>query len=168
MLGRAITLYCDLIARAAIDGIERAQGAVGADLGAAEEPIAEAGLQNGDAPRLKRPCKLKDAERRPRKKAARGEGKDRWQGPRPGVRSLPASPKPAVSEEQGATGDATETKDCRGGERLTRMRRLLRPTRQRRKKASETASTRYHATDGAIEADLMATISATHGEGAAR
>ncbi|MGB3022338.1 MAG: 30S ribosomal protein S2, partial [Methyloceanibacter sp.] len=47
--GRAITLYCDLIARAAIDGIERAQGATGADLGAAEEPAAEPGLDEGEA-----------------------------------------------------------------------------------------------------------------------
>ncbi|MGI9426928.1 MAG: 30S ribosomal protein S2 [Hyphomicrobiaceae bacterium] len=39
--GRAITLYCDLIARAAIDGIERAQVATGVDIGAAAEPIAE-------------------------------------------------------------------------------------------------------------------------------
>lgn len=39
--GRAITLYCDLIARAAIDGIERAQAASGVDLGAAEAPLAE-------------------------------------------------------------------------------------------------------------------------------
>jgi small subunit ribosomal protein S2 len=35
--GRAITLYCDLIARAAIDGISRGQGAAGVDIGAAEE-----------------------------------------------------------------------------------------------------------------------------------
>jgi small subunit ribosomal protein S2 len=35
--GRAITLYCDLIARAAIDGIERAQGIAGVDIGAGEE-----------------------------------------------------------------------------------------------------------------------------------
>ena len=35
--GRAITLYCDLIARAAIDGIGRAQGEAGIDVGAAEE-----------------------------------------------------------------------------------------------------------------------------------
>ena len=35
--GRAITLYCDLIAKAAIDGIGRAQGEAGIDLGAAEE-----------------------------------------------------------------------------------------------------------------------------------
>jgi small subunit ribosomal protein S2 len=38
---RAITLYCDLIAKAAIDGISRAQGERGVDTGAAAEPIAE-------------------------------------------------------------------------------------------------------------------------------
>jgi small subunit ribosomal protein S2 len=35
--GRAIALYCDLVARAAIDGISRGQGAAGMDIGAAEE-----------------------------------------------------------------------------------------------------------------------------------
>ena len=39
---RAINLYCDLVARAAIDGISRSQGAAGMDVGAAEAPIAEA------------------------------------------------------------------------------------------------------------------------------
>jgi small subunit ribosomal protein S2 len=39
--GRAISLYCELIARAAIDGISRAQGDLGIDIGAAEEPLAE-------------------------------------------------------------------------------------------------------------------------------
>ena len=39
--GRAITLYCDLIAKAAIDGISRAQGDLGIDIGAAERPIVE-------------------------------------------------------------------------------------------------------------------------------
>ena len=39
--GRAITLYCDLVARAAIDGIQRGQAASGIDLGAAESPLAE-------------------------------------------------------------------------------------------------------------------------------
>jgi small subunit ribosomal protein S2 len=38
---RAITLYCDLIARAAIDGISRAQGEAGMDTGAAAHPVAE-------------------------------------------------------------------------------------------------------------------------------
>jgi small subunit ribosomal protein S2 len=39
--GRAISLYCDLIARAAIDGISRSQGALGVDVGASENPMAE-------------------------------------------------------------------------------------------------------------------------------
>jgi small subunit ribosomal protein S2 len=39
--GRAITLYCDLIARAAIDGISRGQGDVGIDIGASENPMVE-------------------------------------------------------------------------------------------------------------------------------
>jgi small subunit ribosomal protein S2 len=42
--GRAITLYCDLAARAAIDGISHAQGEVGVDLGAAEKPLIEESL----------------------------------------------------------------------------------------------------------------------------
>jgi small subunit ribosomal protein S2 len=39
--GRAITLYCELVARAAIDGISRAQGEMGIDIGAAEAPVVE-------------------------------------------------------------------------------------------------------------------------------
>jgi small subunit ribosomal protein S2 len=39
--GRAITLYCDLVARAAIDGIERGQVQAGVDIGAAEAPPEE-------------------------------------------------------------------------------------------------------------------------------
>ena len=39
--GRAISLYCDLVAKAAIDGIWRGQGDMGVDLGAAEEPMVE-------------------------------------------------------------------------------------------------------------------------------
>jgi small subunit ribosomal protein S2 len=40
--GRAITLYCDLMARAALDGLERAQGSSGVDIGASDSPPAEA------------------------------------------------------------------------------------------------------------------------------
>lgn len=47
--GRAIALYCDLIAKAAIDGISRAQGSSGMDLGASEEPMAEELPANDDA-----------------------------------------------------------------------------------------------------------------------
>jgi len=83
--GRAITLYCDLIARAAIDGIERAQGSAGVDLGAAEEPGAEPGLE-GEA------AGGKGSEHRKKSKTARGvaNGKAKPQAKR--------SPKP--SEEQ--------------------------------------------------------------------
>jgi len=47
--GRAIALYCDLVAKAAIDGISRSQGALGIDIGAAEAPDAEAAVTATDA-----------------------------------------------------------------------------------------------------------------------
>jgi small subunit ribosomal protein S2 len=59
--GRAITLYCDLIARAALDGLERSQTSAGVDVGAAEAPPPEilpagevaktGGFKGIDAPR---------------------------------------------------------------------------------------------------------------------
>ncbi len=39
--GRAVALYCDLVARACIEGISLAQSGSGVDVGAAEEPLAE-------------------------------------------------------------------------------------------------------------------------------
>jgi small subunit ribosomal protein S2 len=39
--GRAIALYCDLISRAAIEGISQAQTGAGRDIGASENPVAE-------------------------------------------------------------------------------------------------------------------------------
>ncbi|HSM39243.1 MAG TPA: 30S ribosomal protein S2 [Afifellaceae bacterium] len=47
--GRAIALYCDLVARAALDGISRSQGELGVDIGASEEVPVEVALQNGAA-----------------------------------------------------------------------------------------------------------------------
>ena len=38
---RAISMYCDLVARAAIDGISRSQGASGVDVGSFEAPVEE-------------------------------------------------------------------------------------------------------------------------------
>ncbi|HFB2047917.1 MAG: 30S ribosomal protein S2 [Hyphomicrobiaceae bacterium] len=43
--GRAVTLYCDLIARAAIDGIEKSSVEAGADIGSFEMPLDEAGAE---------------------------------------------------------------------------------------------------------------------------
>ena len=48
--GRAISLYCDLVARAAIDGISRGQGELGLDIGAAEAPIIEEMPANTNEP----------------------------------------------------------------------------------------------------------------------
>jgi small subunit ribosomal protein S2 len=48
--GRAIALYCDLIARAAIDGISRGQGDLGIDIGASESPMAEELPANANVP----------------------------------------------------------------------------------------------------------------------
>ncbi len=39
--GRALTLYCDLVARAALDGLERGQSSAGVDIGAADAPPVE-------------------------------------------------------------------------------------------------------------------------------
>ena len=47
---RALALYCDLIARAAIDGIERQQGAMGMDIGASVETPVEPVLEEAPAP----------------------------------------------------------------------------------------------------------------------
>ncbi len=46
--GRAIALYCDLVARAALDGISRGQGDVGVDVGASEDVPYEPGLEEGE------------------------------------------------------------------------------------------------------------------------
>jgi small subunit ribosomal protein S2 len=44
--GRAVALYCDLIARAAIDGISRGQGEAGVDIGASEQVPVEPTLED--------------------------------------------------------------------------------------------------------------------------
>ena len=88
----------DLIAKAALDGIERAQGAVGIDVGAAEEPIAEPGLEGEEG--SERPAQQ---DRRPKKKPARsearssGKGGARGDGKRP-----PRKPRAAQSADEGA------------------------------------------------------------------
>jgi small subunit ribosomal protein S2 len=46
--GRAVALYCDLVARAALDGISRGQGEAGVDVGASEEVPYEAALEEGE------------------------------------------------------------------------------------------------------------------------
>ncbi|RVD10797.1 30S ribosomal protein S2, partial [Mesorhizobium sp. M7A.F.Ca.ET.027.02.1.1] len=52
---RAIQLYCDLIAKAAIDGIARQQGALGVDIGASVEAPVEPALDPAPAPASEAP-----------------------------------------------------------------------------------------------------------------
>ncbi len=77
--GRAITLYCDMVARAAIDGIERAQGSAGVDLGAAEEPgepLDEEGEGKAVAARPKPRAPAPSGERKgPRRKPGRSDSR---------------------------------------------------------------------------------------------
>ena len=66
---RAIQLYCDLVSRAAIDGISRSQGAAGVDIGEAEAPIAE------PLPEAAEPETLRDRAVRTAHRAARRAGR---------------------------------------------------------------------------------------------
>jgi small subunit ribosomal protein S2 len=101
--GRAITFYCDLVAKAALDGIERAQGAVGMDLGAAEEPVAEPGL-DGEGESAERPA---HAARRPKKRPVRSEARGPGRGgARADGKQPPRKPKEAADADKG-----TETQE---------------------------------------------------------
>lgn len=71
--GRAVSLFCDLIARAAIDGIERAQGSAGIDIGESESPAAEGALAKSGEDK---PAKAKDAKA-PAKKAEDKKSEDK-------------------------------------------------------------------------------------------
>ncbi len=48
--GRAVALYCDLVARAALEGISRGQGESGVDVGASEEVPYEPALEEAQEP----------------------------------------------------------------------------------------------------------------------
>ena len=87
--GRAITLYCDLIAKAVIDGIERAQGQAGIDTGEAAEPVEQA-LAADDAP-------AQDEKAEPAAKAAEAaDVKAKSDKPEPKKKKEPAAEKPAA------------------------------------------------------------------------
>jgi small subunit ribosomal protein S2 len=60
--GRAISLYCDLVARAAIDGISRGHGELGIDIGAAEAPAVEELPANTNEPPAAQPEPIEQFE----------------------------------------------------------------------------------------------------------
>jgi small subunit ribosomal protein S2 len=106
--GRAITLYCDLIARAALDGIERAQGSTGMDLGAAEGPLTEPALgeeELGGGEGRPATDSERKSRRRPGRSEARGggNGKARPQAGRAasGPKAEAEDAKPELVEDNG-------------------------------------------------------------------
>lgn len=70
--GRAISLYCDLVARAAIDGIERGQGAAGVDIGESAAPAMEEALKEAEEPAAEEPAATQEE---PAKQAEKDETK---------------------------------------------------------------------------------------------
>jgi small subunit ribosomal protein S2 len=102
--GRAITLYCDLMARAAIHGIERAAGSAGIDIGEAEE-VSEAALD--DAPQAE--AAQVEAEEAPAPAKANGSAKPAKAATNgKGAPKAPAAVKQPEPEEEVSTLEALE------------------------------------------------------------
>ena len=93
--GRAINLYCDLISRAAIDGISEGQRADGEDLGASVDPVAEI-LPEAEVAAVVEaaPAPEAPAPEAPAQEAA------------PAAEAKPADAAEAVAEKPAETGDA--------------------------------------------------------------
>ncbi|GAB5505758.1 MAG: 30S ribosomal protein S2 [Rhizobiaceae bacterium] len=72
---RAISLYCDLISKAAIDGIARQQGSAGIDVGAAEEAPVETAVAEEPAATEAEAEKPAAEEAAPAEAEAKDEGK---------------------------------------------------------------------------------------------
>lgn len=75
--GRAITLYCDLIAKAAIDGIERAQGSAGIDIGESESPPVEEVIAEAPKEAKKAEKKAEKKDKKKDKKKAKGDKEEK-------------------------------------------------------------------------------------------
>ena len=93
--GRAITLYCDLIARAALDGIDKAAGAAGVDTGEAVEPVVEP-LPEVEAPAEAAEAAAEEAQA-PELAQADGEA--------PQAETSSEAQAPAEGEAEAAAGD---------------------------------------------------------------
>jgi small subunit ribosomal protein S2 len=110
--GRSITLYCDLIARAAIDGIERAQAQSGVDVGAAEAPVAEvladisATADKAETPA--EPAAAPEAAAVPAAEAAPETAKD---AAAPEAAAAPAAEAAPETAKDAAPTDAAATED---------------------------------------------------------
>lgn len=120
---RAITLYCDLISRAAIDGIERAQGASGIDIGDAVDPAAETALTNGGgpAPETKKQDAKKEAKGKDDEKPASGGDKqasDKTDGAKEPAGDKKAAEKLAETPAKETSAKETPAEETGGFEKL--------------------------------------------------
>ncbi len=81
--GRAITLYCDLIARAALDGLERGQGSAGVDVGASAAPPARSTARGRYVQGHRRPARRSRRSQADHghHREARAEAQRRWRVP---------------------------------------------------------------------------------------
>jgi len=106
--GRAISLYCDLIARAAIDGIERGQGSSGIDIGEAANPPAEVALKakDNDAKPAKAPAKAEPA--------AKTETKQEEQSAAPDKKEEAPAKASGFERLKGPNGEADDLKAISG------------------------------------------------------
>ncbi|MDA7946613.1 MAG: 30S ribosomal protein S2 [Hyphomicrobiaceae bacterium] len=118
--GRAISLYCDLISRAAIDGIERAQGGAGIDIGESEAPPAEEALEPAAAEKAE--TKAKTAEdKKADKKPAEAKKKDKAEDTK-AADDKKAQADKAAADEKAADKEKAPAKEAKakaeGFERL--------------------------------------------------
>ncbi len=100
--GRAIALYCDLIAKAALDGISRSQGEMGVDIGEAEDVPVEAALEE-----IAEPVAEAEAAEPVVEEAA--EKVD--DGAAEPVAEVPAAEEPAVEEKPEAAPEEAAPQD---------------------------------------------------------
>ena len=147
--GRAITLYCDLIARAAIDGISRAQGEAGVDIGASEEvhePVILEAVDGGDGAPM--PPAAAKAQAR---KAAPPGGKDKKRKPTMTPLFDPPEAIRTISRRSPASARRVEEKLHDLGVTKLRPDRRTSPTRtSRRSTRRSTSRAASRATTGSV------------------
>ena len=104
---RAINLYCDLFARAVIDGLQEELAASGADIGAAEEGLAE------DLPPVDAEAPAEEATEAPAEESADGEAAAEAlsEAPAEPVDAADASPAAEAAEPETAA-DAPEAAEA--------------------------------------------------------
>ncbi len=104
--GRAIALYCDLIVKSVLDGIERSQGASGVDVGASEEVMEQALTEEEVA--------SKPAEQPKEEVAAKEEAPAEEKKPEAEAKEETAAPVAGFVGLDGPDGEADDLKKIDG------------------------------------------------------